>query len=251
MAMSRRAFWSAVVGLLLCAPVVARAQIAVVDPTNLVQNTLTAVNSVQVVLNTIQQIAQLQAQIQNQLQTLKSIDPKTIAGLQQLISAGQLTFGLISDDASVIKYNLAQVNGGFGRLFPKTQAGWAAVKYSDFNGHYDSWNAELIVSALAASRAQTALVTLDGNNQAIQTILASSRDATGEVRQLQLVNQQLAVIHAELASLVQNLTTMSRVLSNWAAAGAGESMMARERSRRRLDGYTTKGKPPKVLTKLP
>jgi hypothetical protein len=65
------------------------------------------------------------------------------------------------------------------------------------------------------------------------------------------VNQQLAVIHAELASLVENLTTMSRVLSNWAASAAGENMMSRERSRRRLDGYTSRGKPATVLRKLP
>jgi P-type conjugative transfer protein TrbJ len=158
---------------------------------------------------------------------------------------------MIEDDASVIRYNLADVNRGFGKLFPKNQAGWKAVQYSDFNGHYDGWTAEITSSSLAASRAESALVALDANNRAIQTILANSKDETGEVRQLQLVNQQLAVIHGELSALVQNLATMSRVLSTWAAAAAGEDMMARERSRRRLDGYTSRGKPTNVLTKLP
>jgi P-type conjugative transfer protein TrbJ len=236
---------------LACASRSASAQVPVVDASNLLQNTTTALKTVELVFNTIQQIELMKAQIQNQLQSLRSIDPATIAGIERLISAGQMTFNLIEDDASVIRYKVADVNRGFGKLFPKSQAGWKAIQYSDFNGYYDSWNGEITSSALAASRAQAALVALDANDRAIQNILAGSKDATGEVRQLQLVNQQLAVIHGELASLVQILTTMSRVLSNWAASAAAESMMSRERSHRRLDGYTSRGKPSSVLTKLP
>jgi len=234
-----------------CASRSAWGQFAVIDGTNLVQNTITAIKTAALVVNTLQQIDLMKSQITNQLETLKSIDPTTIAGIEQLISLGKITANMIEDDASVIRYNLADVNRGFGKLFPKNQAGWKTVQYSSFNGYYDGWTGEITSSALAASRAQAALATLDANNRAIETILANSRDATGEVRQLQLVNQQLAVIHTELASLVQNLTTMSRVLSNWAAAGAGEDMMARERARRRSDGYTSRGKPSTGLTKLP
>jgi P-type conjugative transfer protein TrbJ len=237
--------------LVVCTARPAHAQWAVADATNLIQNTTTALKTAQTVVNTLQQIELMKQQIQNELQTLKSIDPTTIAGLEQLISASQMTYSMIEDDASVIKYNIADVNRGFTKLFPKSQSQWKSVRYSDFNGYYDGWNGEITSSALAASRAQASLVTLDANNRAVQVILQNSRDATGEVRQLQLVNQQLAVIHGELGSLVQNLTTMSRVLSNWAASSAGEDMMARERSHRRIDGYTSRGKPSNALTKLP
>jgi P-type conjugative transfer protein TrbJ len=237
--------------LLLFAARPARAQWAVFDGTNLATNALTAARTLQTVYNTYQQIEQMKQQIQNQLQTLKSIDPTTISGLVQLINTGQLTSSMIKDDLSVIGYNVADINRGFAKLFPKSQAQWKNVQYSDFNGYYDSWNGEVTSSALAASRAQASLTLLDANNRQIQVILQNSKDATGEVRQLQLVNQQLAVIHAELGSLVQNLTTMGRVLSNMAASAAGESMMAHERSHRRLDNYTSRGKPSNALSKLP
>jgi hypothetical protein len=65
------------------------------------------------------------------------------------------------------------------------------------------------------------------------------------------VNQQLAVIHTELASLVQNLSTVGRVITDWTAGSVGERMMSRERGRRRLDGYTSRGRPSRVLNRLP
>jgi P-type conjugative transfer protein TrbJ len=229
----------------------AHAQWAVFDGTNLAQNALTAARTLQTVYNTYTEIDKMKEQIQNQLQTLKSIDPTTVSGLLQLIQTGQLTFSMIKDDVSLIGYNVGDINRGFTKLFPKNQSQWKNVQYSDFNGYYDGWNGEITSSSLAASRAQAALTLLDANNKQIQVILRNSKDATGEVRQLQLVNQQLALIHAELGSLVQNLTTLGRVMSSMAAASAGESMMARERSHRRLDNYTSRGKPSQALTKLP
>ena len=237
--------------LLVSATRSAEAQWAVADAANLVQNTMTALKTAQTVVNTLQQIELMKSQIQNQLQTLRSIDPTTITGLQQLLSAGQLTFSMIQNDVSSIRFDIADVNRDFAKLFPKSQSQWQSVQYSDFNGYYDRWNGEITASSLAASRAQGSIAGLDANNRAIASILASSRDATGEVRQLQLANQQLALIHTELVSLVQNLATMGRVTSDWAAASVGENMIARERARRRLDGYTSRGKPARTLNRLP
>jgi len=71
------------------------------------------------------------------------------------------------------------------------------------------------------------------------------------VRQLQLANQQLALIHQELGNLVQTLTTASRVNANMAAASSGEKMLIREAKARRRDGYTNMGRPAKALKRLP
>ena len=50
---------------------------------------------------------------------------------------------------------------------------------------------------------------------------------------------------------MQNLTTMGRVLSNWAASSVGEKMLGRESKQRRIEGYTNRGKPARVLNTLP
>ena len=139
------------------------------------------------------------------------------------------------------------MNGNFNRLFPKNQNQWKNVRSSDFSTYYDNWNNEITTSSLAAIRAQTAVSTLDANNAAIQKILLAANSAsTGEIRQLQLANQQLALIHTELASLVQNLSTVGRVITEWTAASTGEQMMERERASRRLQNYTSRGAPSQI-----
>src|SRR6188768_1250636 len=80
----------------------ARAQIPVTDVGNLTQNTTTALKTAQMLINTYQQIEQLNTQIQNQLQMLKSIDPRSFSGLQSLISQGQFTYAMLQGDLSSI-----------------------------------------------------------------------------------------------------------------------------------------------------
>lgn len=238
--------------LLLAASSAARAQLAVIDGTNLAQNTTTAVKTAALVVQMVTELERLKTQIDNQMQMLKSIDPTTFAGLRALLSQGQFTYAQLQGDLASMGYNIDAVNRSYERMFPRKQSDWRNVRYSDFNNYYDSWNAEVTTASKAAVRAQSSISNLDANNRAIADILSQANNSTtGQVRQLQLINQQLALIHSQLGSLVQNLATTGRVLTQWSAGAVGEQMMARERSRRRLDGYTNRGRPPRVLNRLP
>jgi P-type conjugative transfer protein TrbJ len=228
------------------------AQTAVVDHVNLIQNIRTALQTAQVVENTAQQLQTMEAQLKYQIQNLSTLNPASISGLLSLINQTQMTFNMLQGDLSSIGYTVGLVNGNFNRLFPKNQSQWKSVRSSDFNAYYDNWNNEITTSSLAAIRAQTAVSNVDANNAAIQKILlAANSTSTGEIRQLQLVNQQLALIHTELASLVQNLTTVGRVITEWTAASTGEQMMERERANRRLLNYTSRGAPSQILNRFP
>lgn len=230
----------------------AHAQAPVVDHSNLLQNMRTALQTAQLVQNTGQQLQMMQSQLQYQLQNLKSINPTSINNMLALLNQGTFTYAMLQGDLSTMGYTVRTVNTNFNRLFPKSQNQWKTVRSSDFNGYYDGWNNEITSSSLAAFRAQAALSTIDANNKAAQNILlAANSSSTGEIRQLQLVNQQLALIHTELASLVQNLSTVGRVFTEWTAASTGEQMMERERGRRRLDNYTSRGAPAQVLNRFP
>src|SRR2546430_104044 len=113
----------AMAATLLAAPA-AVAQVPVIDGTNLVQNIKTALQAVQIVANTGQQIQLMQSQIQNQLQTLKSINPTTFAGIQALLSQGQFTYAMLEGDVTTVGYNINQVNRDFDLLFPRSQSQW-------------------------------------------------------------------------------------------------------------------------------
>jgi conjugal transfer/entry exclusion protein len=82
-------------------------------------------------------------------------------------------------------------------------------------------------------------------------ILKQSQGAQGALEQLQLVNQSLAKIHDRLGTVIEVLATGQRVTSSLAASGANERLMTREGKLRRLEGYTNRGAPSRVLPKLP
>ena len=228
------------------------AQMAVVDHSNLIQNIKTALQTAQLVTTTANQLQVMEAQLQYQLENLKTINPASISGLLTVINQTQMTFNMLQGDLNSIGYTANVVNSNFNRLFPKNQNQWQSVRYSDFNGYYDNWHAEITTSSQAAIRAQTAVATIDANNAAMQRLLiAANSSSTGEIRQLQIANQELALIHTELASAVQNLTTLGRVMTDMAAAATGEQEMTRERARRRLQNYTYRGPPSNALRSLP
>jgi conjugal transfer/entry exclusion protein len=184
-------------------------------------------------------------------QTLATINPTTFTGLQTLLNQGQLTYRTLMNNVTSLEFALQSVNNTFDTIFPKDKTAWHAARYSDYDSYYGGWNAEITASAKLAARAQSSIVLVEGNNQAVANILTQSSAANGEVRQLQLINQQLALIHGRLGDLVQNIATMGRVTANMAASSAGEKLLVREAKVRRRDSYTNRGQAPRVLNILP
>ena len=229
----------------------ARAQWAVVDAGNIAQSVLTAANTAKTVANTLEQIELMKTQIQNQLQTLKSLDPTSFSSLMNLLDQGNLTYAMIRTDVASLGFSVQQVNRDFDGLFPGDKSKWHGVRYSDYDNYYSRWNTELTASAKAADRAQSRIEMVERNNQTIADILSRAQTATGEVRQLQLINQQLALIHARLGDLVQNISATGRIASNMAASSAGEKLLLREAKLRRREGYTNRGQPARTLNRLP
>ena len=222
----------------------AHAQFAVFDATNLIQTTSTAISTAQTLQNMIQQVSLMR-------QTLATINPTSFSGLQSLISQGQLTYSMLNGDVTALGFALQDVNSHFDKLFPKGRTSWQGARYADYDSYYGQWHEEISGSAKLAERAQASLLLVEGNNRAISDILGQSAAANGEVRQLQLVNQQLGLIHARLGDLVQNIATLGRITANMAASSSGEKLLLREAKLRRRDGYTSTGAPARTLPRLP
>jgi P-type conjugative transfer protein TrbJ len=220
------------------------AQLAVEDGRNLVQTTATAISTARTVENMIEQVDLMK-------QTLQTLNPTSIYGLETLIDQGQVTYLALTNNIASVGFALGNVNSSFDRLFPKDKNTWHAARYSDYDNYYTGWNSEITGSAKMAERAQSTVLSVEANNRAAANILSQSTTANGEVRQLQLINQQLALIHARLGDLVQNIATMGRITANMAASSAGEKLLLREAKLRRRDGYTNRGAPSRTLNRLP
>jgi P-type conjugative transfer protein TrbJ len=199
-----------------------------------------------------EQLNRIREHVENSKQTLKRLsDVSSFHDALSFYNTTRFNYESLVSDVNAISYSAQRVKGDFDRLFPKDQSTWQGVPSSQFKGRYAAWNEELTSSALIASRAQTQMMNVQQMNERAARALSISQAEGGEVRQLQAMNQMLAVMQNQLNSLVQLLSTGSRVTSDLAATTAGKDMMLQEGKRRRRDGYTNPGPPPRRLKRLP
>jgi uncharacterized protein YukE len=200
----------------------------------------------------VSQLNQLEAQVRYTRQTIEALkDVSSFGDLVAFYHAARFNYDSLVYDVNALTYSAQWVTNDFRRLFPKNQSAWQGVPASDFGRRYDAWNEELTSSALVASRAQGQIMHIQQMSAAAERALKLSQSEAGEVRQLQAIAQILGVMQSQLGTIIQLISTASRVTSNMAATTAGKEMLLQERKRRRLDGYKNPGKPPKVLTRLP
>ena len=197
------------------------------------------------------QLEQLQTQVRYTEQTLRQLDPSSLSGLVNTFNTLRWNYQSLAGQVQTISFTANHVQSDFNRLFPKDKSAWRSVRSSDFDGYYTGWQTEISNSSLVAMSAQTQIDLLKRQNDVMMDILRQSQGANGELRQLQLINQSLAKIHDRLGTVVEVLATSQRVTAALAASTSGQNLMIRESKQRRLDGYTDRGRPSRVLNRLP
>jgi P-type conjugative transfer protein TrbJ len=235
----------------LALPARVHAQAAVIDASNLVQTTATAISTYNTLQQMYEQVKTAQNQLRNQVESLRTLDPTSFASLKQAVADGQFTFEQLKGDIDSFGYGVKSVNSDFQRLFPSSKAKWSKVKADDFGEHYGAWQGQIATSSLTAARAQSSVERVEQYNGAAGRILLNSEGAAGEVRQLQSITQMLGVMQMQLSNLLTSMTTIGRLTADIAASMANQKMMAAEASSRRAANYTDRGRPVPVMKKLP
>jgi P-type conjugative transfer protein TrbJ len=229
----------------------AQAQFAVIDPTNLVQNIISALSTAEQVAQFAQQIINMEQQLKNYAQTLKELDPTSYRGvLDAYYTMKSAKDGLLYD-VNAISYSAKQVNADFKKLFPEKDTDIRNVDQEKLKERGAAWNTELSNSAKIAMRAQTNLGNVATATQQAERIVSRSQGADGEVRQLQGITQMLFQMQVQLGDIAEMLSTSGRVSATLAATQASKDMVTREGKRRRRENYANPGRPPKVLNKFP
>jgi type IV secretion system protein TrbJ len=234
--------------LALARPAVA--QMAVFDASTFGQSLSTALNTANQVKQLADQLNNMREQLRYTMQSLKTLDPSSFTSLLNFYNQTTATYSTLQAEGTSIGFSLASVNSNYRRLFAKPEQ-IRAAKATDYEQMYGLWQAELQSSTESAMRAQASADRLQKDGQATTKILADSRAADGEVRQLQAIVQMLAVIQSQLVTLTQTVATAERVNATAAAAAATEKMIAREEARRIREQYRNTGRPVTVLRKLP
>src|SRR6266508_873665 len=166
----------------------------VLDPTNLVQNTISAMKAIESVINEVQMIANQIKQIENMVQ-----NTRTYSGvwdqqaLPRLIQLGQ-----VIDQEQAIAYAMA----GMDRVFRERYPGYRPV--TDWASTYDQWTR----TTLDTLRGSLGAVRLHADDfadeeQRIRTLTALSDSAEGRMQAVQAGNMLAAEQLQQLVKLRQ------------------------------------------------
>jgi P-type conjugative transfer protein TrbJ len=171
---------------------------------------------------------------------LSALDPHSFQSLFDLVDDLSLGYDALTSGIQSVGYTLASVNRQFQKEFPSNLS---KVPFAQFDSLYGQWQNEILGASEVAERAQTTIAALANDAASAHAILSRSAGASGEVAQLQSVVQMLALMQSQNGTLVQTLATTGRVMTSTAAAGASERQLSREKKKRNLANYTSRGAP--------
>jgi conjugal transfer/entry exclusion protein len=190
----------------------------------------------QIVLQWIQVQAQVRAtanQVAELQAAARQLDPRSYQSVQNLLTGNDVNYTSLLRDVRTMGYALDRVNAMYERYFPNEEA-VKAMKPAEFESTAREMNREVYDSALVAARAQTTLRTIEDNNIEARNVLSRSEGNGSQVAQLQAALQMLGLIHQNLVTINQLVSSAGRVTSNVAVRGITQRRIEHERGDRML-----------------
>ena len=201
----------------------AHAQWIVFDPTNYVQNALTAARALQQVNNEIQGLENQATMLINQSRNLESLPYSALAQLQQSVSQTQLLVG----QAQQIAYSVTAIDQAFTRTYP--QAYSSATSSQQLLADAQTRWQNSLAGFQDAMRVQAGVVqNLDSTRTQIGALISSSQSATGALQAAQSGNQLAALQTQQLADLTAVMAANGRAQSLEGARNVESQVQARQ-----------------------
>lgn len=206
----------------------AAAQWVVYDPTNYVQNVLSAARALEQINNQIQSLQNEAQMLINQARNLASLPYSSLQQLQQSVQRTQALLG----QAQRIAFDVQQIDQAF-----QSQYGNISLSTSDQRLVADArsrWQ-NTVGGLQDALRVQAGVVGNIGTNRAeMGALVGQSQGATGALQATQAGNQLLALQAQQLADLVAVVAANGRAQALVDAERAAAAEQGREQRRRFL-----------------
>ena len=179
----------------------------VLDPTNLVQNMMTAAHSLEQINNQIRQLQNEAQMLTNQARNLTSLD---FSALAELRAALQSTNTLIQQ-AQGLTFDVSRMETEFTRLYPDSY-GAAASGGQMASDARARWRNSLEALRTATKLQSQAVQNFASDEQTLVNLVNRSQSATGALQAAQATNQLLALqarqsIQAQQLQITQDRAT--------------------------------------------
>ena len=205
----------------------------VLDPTNLVQNTLTAVRTMEQINNQIKQLQNEAQMLINQARNLASLPSSVVGRLRSNLATTQR----LSAQAKGLAYDVANMDKEFARLYPEQ---YAATVSGDrmFRDAQERWKHTLNGLQTAMRMQAQVSQNLSEDEGVLADLVSKSQSATGALQAMQATNQLLALQAKQSIQAQQLQITQDRAASLELARQAAATERGREVTRRFLGSGT-------------
>ncbi len=205
----------------------------VLDPTNLVQNTLTAVRTLEQINNQIRQLQNEAQMLINQARNLASLPFSVVNRLRSNLATTQRLIA----QARGLAYDVANMDREFARLYPEQ---YAATVSGDqmYRDAQERWKNTLNGLQTTMRMQAQASQNLSDDEGVLADLVGQSQSAVGALQAMQAMNQLLA-LQAKQSIQAQRLQiTQDRAASLELARQAAATERGREVTRRFLGSGT-------------
>lgn len=212
--------------LVLVAPM-AQAQWVVIDPSNLMQNVMTAARSLEQINNQIRQLQNQSQSLMNQAKNLTGLDFSALAELRASLSA---TNQLIQQ-AQGLAFNVSQMEAEFTRLHPDAYSASTSGSQMATDAR-TRWHNSLEALRTATKLQSQAVQNFASDEQMLTDLVSSSQSAVGSLQATQATNQLLALQSRQAIQAQQLQITQDRAVALEQARQVAVQERAREVRRR-------------------
>jgi type IV secretion system protein TrbJ len=221
-----------------------KAQWVVVDPTNLVENIISALQNTQTVLNQITQISHEVQSLAYQSQNLQSM-PASVSN--NVIGQYTTQFGnLVAAMASIngIAQNVAKLTGQYNATYPNTALAQGPLSNANVMSQLTGWlNQSRSVYQGAYNTQAQVMASMPADTANVQTLLRTSGSSQGALDAIQTGNQINGQVAAQLMKMNSQMATTNQAQLNWIAQQTQLIAQAQTASRNLAAGYTASGTP--------
>ena len=206
----------------------AAAQWIVYDPTNYVQNVLTAARTLEQINNQIQSLQNEAQMLINQARNLASLPHSSLQQLQQNVQRTQQLLG----QAQNLAFEVGQIDQAFQSQYGNVSlSATDAQLVADARGRWEN----TVGGLQDAMRVQAGVVgNIDSNRAEMAALVGQSQGATGALQATQAGNQLLALQSLQLSDLIALISANGRADALTEAERATAAEQGREQRRRFL-----------------
>lgn len=209
------------------------AQWVVIDPTNLVQNIMTAANTLEQINNQIQQLQNEARMLTNQAKHLTSLDFSALAELRSALSATQQ----LIRQAQGLAFNVSQMEAEFQRLYPDAYSASISGDQMATDAR-QRWKYSLEAVRTATKVQSQAVQNFESDERALADLVNRSQSAIGALQATQATNQLVALLSRQAMQAQQLQITQDRAAALEQARQIAVQERAREVRRRFMGGGT-------------